>query len=128
MIDKATIANPRTHYGNAKASTRGFILQRVTGAINVVFALFMIWFVVAMAGAADAAARIAIIRNPLVAIGLILLIVNVGLHMRNGMHDVIEDYVDHGQRNTLANTANLAFVAIVALLVIGSVLKVLFWG
>ncbi len=128
MIDKAAIANPKTHYGNGRAATRGFIQQRVTGALNIVFALFMIWFVVAMAGAADAAARIELIRNPIVAIGLILLIVNVALHMRIGMHDVIEDYIDKGPRNALANTANLAFVVIVALLVIGAVLKVLFWG
>lgn len=128
MIDKAAIANPKTHYGDGRAATRGFIQQRVTGALNIVFALFMIWFVVAMAGAADAAARIALIRNPIVAIGLILLIVNVAIHMRIGMHDVIEDYINKGPRNTLANTANLAFVALVVLLVVGSVLKVLFWG
>ncbi|RYE57416.1 MAG: succinate dehydrogenase, hydrophobic membrane anchor protein [Rhizobiaceae bacterium] len=128
MIDKATISNPKTHYGNGRASTRGFIQQRVSGALNVVFTLFLVWFVVAMAGEPDATARIVLIRNPLVALALILLIVNVAVHMRIGMHDVIEDYVDHGPRNTLANTANLAFVVLVALVVIGSVVKVLFWG
>ena len=128
MIDKAAIANPRTHYGNGRASTRGFIQQRVSGALNVVFALFLIWFVLAMAGAADAGARIELVRNPFVAVGLILLMVSVAVLLRFGMHDVIEDYFDKGPRNTLANTANLAFVVIVALLVIGAVLKVLFWG
>lgn len=128
MIDKATIANPRTHYGDGKAATRGFIKQRVTGAINIVFAVFIIWFVVAMAGAADAAARIDLVRNPFVAIALVLMIVNVTIHMRGGMHDVIEDYFDKGPRNALANIANLAFTALVALLVIGSVVKLLFWG
>ncbi len=128
MIDRATISNPKTHYGNGRASTRGFIQQRVTGAINIVFTLFIVWFTVAMAGAEDSAARIALMRNPFVALGLILLIVNVGVHMRIGMHDVIEDYVDKGPRNTLANTANLVFVVVVALAVIGSVVKVFFWG
>jgi succinate dehydrogenase / fumarate reductase membrane anchor subunit len=128
MIDRATLENPRTHYGDPKASTRGFIQQRVTGAINIVFTLFIVWFVVAMAGAADGAARIELMRNPIVAIGLILLIINVAVHMRLGMHDVIEDYFYKGPRNTLLNTANLVFVVVVALLVIGAVVKVFFWG
>ena len=71
MIDRATISNPTTHYGDPKASTRGFIQQRVTGALNIVFTLFIVWFVVAMAGAADGAARIGLMRHPLVALGLI---------------------------------------------------------
>ena len=128
MNDRATISNPKTHYGDARASTRGFIQQRVTGAINIVFTLFIVWFVLAMAGAEDAATRIALMRNPIVALGLILLIVNVAVHMRIGMHDVIEDYISKGPRNTLANTANLVFVVVVALVVIGSVVKVFFWG
>lgn len=128
MIDRATLENPTTHYGDPKASTRGFIQQRLTGALNIVFTLFIVWFVLAMAGAEDGAARIALMRNPVVALGLILLIINVAVHMRIGMHDVIEDYVNKGPRNTLANTANLVFVVAVALLVIGSVVKVFFWG
>ena len=39
---RAQIQNPTTHYGNAKASTRHFITQRVTGAINIVFALLLL--------------------------------------------------------------------------------------
>jgi succinate dehydrogenase / fumarate reductase membrane anchor subunit len=128
MIDRATLSNPTSHYGDAKASTRGFIQQRVTGALNILFTLFIVWFVLAMAGAADAAGRIALMRQPLVALGLILLIVNVAVHMRLGMHDVIEDYIYKGPRNTLANTANLVFVGVVALLVIGAVVKIFFWG
>jgi len=128
MIDKAAIANPKTRYGEARASTRGFLQQRVTGALNVVFLIFFVWFVVSLAGAPDAAARIGLVRNPLVAIALVLLMVNVAIHMRIGMHDVIEDYVDKGPLNRLANTANLVFVVVVAVAVIGSVAKIFFWG
>jgi succinate dehydrogenase / fumarate reductase membrane anchor subunit len=128
MIDRATISNPKTHYGDPKKGTREFRRQRLTGALNIVFALFLVWFVVSLAGAHDAAARIALVRNPIVAIGLILLIINVATHMRIGMHEVIEDYLDHGPRNNLATAANTAFAVLVAVAVIGCVLKIVFWG
>jgi succinate dehydrogenase / fumarate reductase membrane anchor subunit len=128
MIDKATIANPRTHYGSGKKATNHFIWQRATGAANIVFALFIIWFVLAMAGAPDAAARIALIRNPLVAIGLVLLFVSVTIHMRIGMQEVIEDYVNHGPRNTLAMAANNIFAVVVPAVAILAIAKLVFWG
>lgn len=128
MIDRATISNPKTHYGNPKRATRHFIWQRATGALNVLFGLFIIWFVVAMAGAPDAAARIALVRNPLVALGLVLLFVNVTIHMRIGMQEVIEDYIDHGPRNTLAMAANTVFAVLVAAVAILSIVKLVFWG
>jgi succinate dehydrogenase / fumarate reductase membrane anchor subunit len=128
MTDKATISNPRTHYGSGKKATRGFILQRSTGALNILFSLFIVWFVLAIAGAEDAAARIALLRNPFVAVGLILLFVNVTIHMRIGMLEVIEDYVDHGPRNNLATAANNIFAVLVAALAILSIVKLVFWG
>jgi succinate dehydrogenase / fumarate reductase membrane anchor subunit len=128
MIDHVTIANPKSRYGNGRHATRGFIVQRITAAFNVLFTLFLIWFVLTMAGAEDAATRLATIRHPVVAIGLMLLIANVAIHMRIGMQEVIDDYIDHGPRQTLATTANTVFAVVVAVLVIGSVLKLLFWG
>jgi len=128
MIDRATIANPKTHYGNAKKATKGFIWQRATGAANILFTLFLVWFVVSLAGAADAAARIALVRNPLVALIVVLMIVSAAIHMRIGMHDVIEDYVDKGPRNALANGANTVFAIGVALVTTLAALKLVIWG
>jgi succinate dehydrogenase / fumarate reductase membrane anchor subunit len=127
MIDKATIATPTTHYGNPKKATRGFITQGLTGALNILFLAFLVWFVVSIAGTGREH-LVETIRNPFVAIVLILLLVNVAVHMRNGMADVIEDYVSEGPRNTLALRANTAFAVIVALVSIVAVLKILFWG
>ena len=123
---RAQVQAPSTHYGNAKASTRHFVLQRVTGAFNIVFALFMVWFVVSLA-ARTPAEMIALARNPFVAIGLALLVVNVSLHMRNGMRDVIEDYFDKGEHSPamLANTVFTGFFLVVAL---GAIAKLVFWG
>ena len=35
MIDKATLSNPKTHYGSSKRATRLNYQQRLTGAINI---------------------------------------------------------------------------------------------
>lgn len=123
---RAQIQTPSTHYGNAKASTRHFITQRVTGALNIVFTLFIVWFVVSLAGKAPAE-MVALAANPFVAIGLMLLVVNVAIHMRNGMRDVIEDYFDKGEHSwaMLANNLFTGFVLVVALL---SIAKLVFWG
>src|SRR5690606_29297542 len=43
MIDKATIANPTTRYGDAKHATREFKTQRLTGMFNVLFTIFFVW-------------------------------------------------------------------------------------
>ena len=123
---QAQVQTPSTHYGNAKASTRHFITQRVTGAINIVFTLFIVWFVVSLAGKAPAE-MIALVRNPFVAIGLALLVVNVAIHMRNGMRDVIEDYFDKGEHGPemLANNVFTGFFVVAALL---ALIKLVFWG
>lgn len=123
---RAQVQTPSTHYGSAKASTRHFITQRVTGAINIVFTLFIVWFVVSLAGKAPAE-MIGLVRNPFVAIGLALLVVNVAIHMRNGMRDVIEDYFDKGEHGPemLANNVFTGFFVVAAL---GALIKLVFWG
>ena len=53
MSEKPTrtqVQNPATHYGAARAATRHFLTQRVTGALNIVFTLFFVWLVVSLAG------------------------------------------------------------------------------
>ena len=123
---QAQIQTPSTHYGNARASTRHFITQRITGAINIVFSIFIIWFVVSLATRAPAE-MIELARNPFVAIGLALLVVNVAIHMRNGMRDVIEDYFDKGEHGPemLANNVFTGFFVVAAL---GALIKLVFWG
>ena len=127
MIDKATISDPKTHYGSPHGATRHFMTQRITGALNVLFTIFFVWFVVRLAGA-DRAEMVGVVRNPFVAIVLMLLIINVCIHMRIGMNEVIEDYLDEGKTNHLAQWANAAFAIVVAALTVLSVAKILFWG
>lgn len=123
---RAQVQTPSTHYGNAKASTRHFITQRVTGALNIVFTLFIVWFVVSLAGKAPAE-MVALAANPFVALGLALLVINVAIHMRNGMRDVIEDYFDKGEHSP-AMLANNAFVLFFLVVALGAIAKLVFWG
>lgn len=126
MIDRNVIANPKTHYGAGRTATRQFFLQRLTGALNIAFTLFFAWFVVRLAGAGRAE-MLEVVRHPGIAAILALLIVNVCVHMRIGMIEVIEDYVG-GPANRLALRANTAFCVAVALLTIAAIAKIVFWG
>lgn len=127
MIDRASISNPATKYGDGKAATREFKWQRLTGGLNIAFTLFFAWFVVRLAGA-DRAAMVEIVRNPFVALALVLLIVNVCVHMRIGMNEVIEDYVSGHARNRLLRGLNSAFALLVAAVTVLAVAKIVFWG
>ena len=126
MIDKATISDPKTHYGSPRLSTRHFMTQRITGALNVLFTIFFVWFVVRLAGA-DRATMVGVVHNPFVAIILCLLIINVCVHMRIGMNEVIEDYLEGGIHD-LAKRANAVFAILVAVVTVLSVAKIAFWG
>ena len=126
MIDKRTIANPRAHHGPG-AGTNHFIVQRLTGALNVVFLLFFTWFVLRLAGS-DRAEMVDVLRNPFVALPLALLIVNVSIHMRIGMREVIDDYLDEARTNRLGILGNNLFAAAIALVGLGSIAKIVFWG
>ncbi|SFZ85273.1 succinate dehydrogenase / fumarate reductase membrane anchor subunit [Devosia enhydra] len=126
LITKDTIADPRTRYGAAKASTRHFMTQRVTGAINIVFLLLLLFVVVRLAGA-DRAGAVALIGTPWIGLPLALLIVNVAIHIRNGMRDVLEDYFA-GSTYTLLMTLTTLFSVVVGALGALCVLKLVFWG
>ncbi|GAB5427275.1 MAG: hypothetical protein Devi2KO_07340 [Devosia indica] len=121
-----TIADPKTHYGDAKASTRHFITQRLTGAINIAFLLLLLFVVVRLAGQ-DRADVVGLLGNWFVGIPFAGLIAIAAIHMRNGMRDTLEDYLA-GSLYRLAMLLNTLFCLAVALLGAGAVLKIVFWG
>jgi succinate dehydrogenase / fumarate reductase membrane anchor subunit len=126
VITTDKIANPKTHYGDAKASTRHFITQRTTGAINIVFLCFLLFVIVRLAGQ-DRSDVVALLSNWYVGIPFAALIAIAAIHMRNGMRDTLEDYLA-GSMYRLAMMLNTLFCLAVALLGAGSVLKIVFWG
>ncbi|PXA97463.1 succinate dehydrogenase, hydrophobic membrane anchor protein [Nostoc sp. 3335mG] len=126
VVTRDMVANPKTHYGDARASTRHFITQRVTGLINVVFLGFLLFIVVRLAGQ-DRADMVAVIGNPFVGLPLAVLLAIVAVHMRNGMRDTLEDYF-HGRMYRLIMLLNTLFCLAVALLGVGAIVKIVFWG
>ncbi|WP_108396648.1 succinate dehydrogenase, hydrophobic membrane anchor protein [Devosia submarina] len=125
-ITRQTIADPRSHYGDAKASTRHFILQRLSGVSNIVFLLLLLFIVVSLAGE-DRTDMVETVGNPLIGLPFALTLGILTLHMRNGMRDVLEDYF-RGRTYRLYMMLNSLFCLIIALLGIGAILKLVFWG
>lgn len=126
-VPNRVIADPRTHYGDGRTETRWFRIQRWTGMANVLFLLFLIWLVVRLAGA-DREAMVGAIRSPWVWVPLTLLLINVPLHMRIGMREIIEDYVHEPRLNCFALMVNTYVALVVGLVGLISVLKIVIWG
>lgn len=126
VITRDVVANPRTKYGNGPASTRHFITQRVTGAINIAFLALLLFVVVRLAGQ-DRVDVVALVGTGWIGVPLAVLIGIACVHMRNGMRDTLEDYFA-GSLYRLLMLLNTLFCLGVGLVGIVSVLKLVFWG
>jgi succinate dehydrogenase / fumarate reductase, membrane anchor subunit len=111
--------------GSAKSGTEHFWHQRLTALANLPLLGFFVWFIVSHLGA-DRASLVASIKNPVVAIALLLTLTSVFWHMRLGMQVVIEDYVTSHSRKFLALILNSAFVALLFAFAMYSILKMSF--
>ena len=125
------MANMRTplksvrHLGSAHEGADHFLLQRLTGLANVVLGIFLVWLVATVAGA-DYATMRALLRNPFIGLGLLLLIGSGVIHMRLGMQTIIEDYV-HGEGAKLSALAlNTFFAILIGVASVFAVLKLSF--
>ena len=125
-IPDAVVANPKTKYGAAGASTRHFLTQRVTGAINIVFVGFLAFVVLRLAGQ-DRPDMVATIGNGWIGPPFAVLLAIVAIHMRNGMRDTLEDYF-HGKTYVLLMRLNTAFSLLIAVAGVAAILKLVFWG
>ena len=126
VITRDMIANPKTKYGRAKASTRHFLTQRVTGAINIAFLVFLLFIVVRLAGQ-DRVDMVAVLGNGWIGLPLAALLAIVTVHMRNGMRDTLEDYFA-GSLYRLLMLLNTLFCILVAVAGVAALLKLVFWG
>lgn len=110
-----------TGLGSAKEGTSHFWWQRLTALANVPLTLFLVWFIIKMAGSTSAEMA-AMVSNPIVAGLLIMMVVSVSWHMRLGMQVVIEDYI-HGEGMKIALVVgNIFFSLAVAVLSTVSIL------
>lgn len=126
IITRDMVADPKTKYGRAKASTRHFLTQRLTGASNVVFLGFLLFVVVRLAGQ-DRVDMVVTLGNPFIGLPLALLLAVVTVHMRNGMRDVLEDYFA-GELYRLLMMLNTLFCILIAVAGVAALLKLVFWG
>ena len=126
VITRDRLANPKTHYGDARASTRHFITQRLTGAINIVFLALLLFVVVRLAGQ-DRPDMVSVLGNGWVGLPLAVLLAVASMHMRNGMRDVLEDYFA-GSLYRLLMLLNTLFCLIVAVAGVAALVKLVFWG
>ena len=126
VITRDVVANPKSVYGDKKASTRHFITQRISGAINIAFLLLLLFVVVRLAGQ-DRPDMVAVIGNGWIGIPLAVLLIVVTVHMRNGIRDTLEDYF-HGRTYSLYMMLNTMFCIAIAVVGVLSILKLVFWG
>jgi len=108
--------------GSAKSGPAHFWAQRLTAVANIVLVTFLVILIVSNLGG-DHASVSASLGSPLVAVGLLLLIVSGIYHMHLGMQVVIEDYVHSEGLKILALMLNTFFAVAVALACIFAVLK-----
>jgi succinate dehydrogenase / fumarate reductase membrane anchor subunit len=113
------------YLGSAKEGADHFWKQRVTAVSNAILAVFLVWLVASLTGA-DYATVKRELANPLVALGLLGLVLSGTIHMRLGMQTIIEDYVHDEGLKVLALMLNTFFAIFIALVSIFSVLKLSF--
>ncbi len=109
MSDFKTPLKKARGLGSAKSGTEHFWQQRVTAIANVPLVLFLIWFVISHLSATRPEILTAM-KNPLVAVGILLALISITWHMRLGLQVVIEDYVRSEGRKIFLLTLNMLFV------------------
>jgi succinate dehydrogenase membrane anchor subunit len=78
--------------GSARRGTETFWLQRLTAVANVPLVIFLIVSIVSHIGADYGTVR-AYLAQPLVELALLALVISAATHMRIGLKEIIEDYI-----------------------------------
>lgn len=113
--------------GSAREGTEHFWRQRLTAVANIPLVIFLVWLLVSLNGEPHAAVA-ATLSSPLVAIGLLLAVTSVLVHMRLGMQVVIEDYVHSEGGKILLLMLNTFFTIAVGFICVFAILKLGFGG
>jgi succinate dehydrogenase / fumarate reductase, membrane anchor subunit len=109
MSDFKTPLKKARGLGSSKSGTEHFWQQRLTAAANVPLVVFLIWFVISHLSATRPEIVTAV-KNPFVAVAMLLALISITWHMRLGLQVVIEDYVHSEGRKVLLLSLNMLFV------------------
>ena len=110
--------------GSAKEGTTHFWRQRLTAIILIPLVL---WFGFGLAAMpVDHATLISTIQNPVVSIGLIILIIATFYHAQLGLQIVIEDYVSSHSKRTISIIAVNFLCLLLGIIGVVAVLKISF--
>jgi succinate dehydrogenase / fumarate reductase membrane anchor subunit len=113
--------------GSARSGTDHFFRQRVTALANVPLAIAFIIILTMLLGAPHAT-FVATLRNPLVALLLLLFIVSGVIHMKLGMQVIIEDYVHNEGQKIALLIGNTFFAIVIGAACSFAILKIAFSG
>ncbi|MGI9480131.1 MAG: succinate dehydrogenase, hydrophobic membrane anchor protein [Hyphomicrobiaceae bacterium] len=111
--------------GSAKEGADHFWQQRVSAVANVFLGLWLVWLIASLAGSDHAAFKQAV-GHPLVALGLLLLVLSGTFHMRLGMQTIIEDYFSSEVRKIVLLMLNTFFAIAIGLASTFAILKLSF--
>jgi len=111
--------------GTGHSGTEHFWRERLTSLAGIPLIIFVVIFVMVMHGA-DHASLVGAIRNPFIAIGLLLAIVNIAYHMCLGMRVIIEDYIATKWRRTVVLILSNFYCAVIAMAGVYAVLRISF--
>ncbi|MFC3052644.1 succinate dehydrogenase, hydrophobic membrane anchor protein [Kordiimonas pumila] len=113
--------------GSAKDGTGHWLTHRMTAIANIPLTIFFVVSFVGNVGKTHAE-WVAWLKQPLVAILLILFVANFTHHMRSGLQEVVEDYAHTPGMKLIATLAIKGVCILIAALSIFSILRISFGG
>jgi succinate dehydrogenase / fumarate reductase membrane anchor subunit len=124
-MDMRTPLKKVHNLGSAKEGADHFWKQRVSAVAMMFLGIWLVWLIANLAGT-DYAGFKQSLGNPMIAIGLLLLVLAGAIHMRLGMQVIIEDYIKGEGAKIVLLMLNTFFAIAIGLASTFAILKLSF--